>query len=74
MKKHWKKFENFLKREGVFEKYLKNLYEQDVQLNGFEYPIEYVIAAFSWTDTDEGHSFWIDIDIKWRKELTNKTE
>jgi uncharacterized circularly permuted ATP-grasp superfamily protein len=74
MKKHWEKFENFLKREGVFEKYLENLYEQDEQLTEFEYPSEYVSAAFVWTDTNEGHNFWSDIDTKWYKELAKITE
>lgn len=72
---NWRKFEAFLKREGVYEKYMKNLLQQGGQIDAFEYPSEYVNAAFSWAGTDEGHSLWIDIDIKWGEELTNvKTE
>lgn len=69
MNKNWQKFESFLKREGVFEKYLNNFYNaQDGESFKYDIPSGYLFAAFDWAATDEGFDFWQRINIKWMAE------
>jgi len=69
-------FYRFLKEEGAFIYYFKNLYEDcencsDIELKKFRevmchYPIELINYAFSWIKTPQGHHFWSSINNKWK--------
>jgi hypothetical protein len=39
-----------------------------------EKPEEYLWCAFGWEETPEGHHFWENISILWRKELGSHTD
>lgn len=49
--------EQFLRKERVLTKFIKNL-------KGRESPLAWMTQAFVWEDTPEGHSFWHDLHYK----------
>lgn len=61
-------YKEFLKREGVYEKYLINL-------DGKPFPKEYTTSAsetFYWPESKEGWKLWAGIHSKWLEEDNSK--
>ena len=53
-----KQFRDFLKEHNAYDAYIKN--------NKGESDNPYVyIDSFLWSDTEEGHSYWRDLDNLW---------
>lgn len=69
MKKYWKEFENFLKREGVYKKYMNNLDNEGRARMNLTKPYSFVNDAFIWVNTREGCIFWKNINDKWQIEV-----
>ena len=81
----WKeKFLRFLKEEGVYSKWVYNIYEQHPTSDlifwtrnlkaifSEEYKcIEAINYAFYWAYTRQGCDFWAELDEKWRYECRN---
>jgi hypothetical protein len=65
-----KRFLQFLKDEGVFEKYKANFARDGRKLK----PHAYVRGAFFWSDAPEGIDFWSDIYEKWDKILEQEVK
>ena len=74
-----KKFIRFLKRENVYASYLYNINKNhqdnkkcariitdDLQDN---FGLELISSHFSWANSQEGYSFWVNINVKWNNEL-----
>lgn len=62
------KFIEFLKKEGVYERVKAYASMEEPHFNGViskHKPTEWVVSMFDWTKTDEGGSFWANIDKKW---------
>lgn len=63
------KFKTFLLNEGVLDLYLYNI-RKDLQ-NGYRFRAdEFIVGAFTWLDTKEGHEFWGNLDKKWVKQAS----
>lgn len=57
-------FKTFLLSEGILEPYLYNI-KKDLH-NGYRFlPDEFIVSAFTWLDTKEGHLYWNEIHNKW---------
>lgn len=69
MKKYWKEFENFLRREGVYKKYMNNLDNEGRARMNLTKPYSFVNDAFLWVNTREGCIFWKNINDKWQIEV-----
>ena len=61
-------FIEFLKKEGVYDKFLENLRENITLLQG-DPKDAYIMRAFVWSSTPEGETFWNNINTKWRNIL-----
>lgn len=67
----------FLKKEGVYEQYLKNTYlsfrTTDKVLEAIILRIQKnptdLLLTFWWDSSVEGYSFWNSIDTKWREKI-----
>lgn len=70
-----KKFIEFLKENGIYERYkklLKTYYQGAYTLTSYckeVYPEQYFNGAFIWSQTEEGEYFWVALDAKWRASL-----
>lgn len=67
-------FFNWLKVQGVYEAYKLARHNTNHLVNNPYYrnniiPVQFINHAFTWRLTREGHSFWDDINRKWRKYL-----
>ena len=51
-------------RNGAF------FYRNEFQINKYKGE-ELINYAFNWSRTDEGHDFWLNINLKWRKTFKN---
>ena len=52
-------FVKFLKDNNIYEKFMNNLVvPANMLCNGGSQPHSYILSAFSWEDTREGHDFW----------------
>lgn len=67
MNTNWQKFEDFLKREGVYKRYWINKELDTSGLLEFDYdkPYGYISEAFIWSATKEGYRFWSEINDMW---------
>lgn len=68
-----KQFIEFLKREGVFDKYVTNWKCHELNWNfknRIKNRLDYMDNAFDYQFTPEGFVFWRGINIKWQKYLT----
>ena len=55
----------FLKKEGVYEKFVANVDEYWSKFNTInKCAFETIIDAFLWRQTPEGHDFWKNLDDK----------
>ena len=67
---HYTIFLDFLRVNKITKQFFWN-YKQSGQKNiqkTFERMPEYIIAAsFTFSETDEGHRFWFDIQNKWQE-------
>ena len=59
-------FKTFLLNEGILELYLYNIKEDLDSKHRFRAD-EFIVGAFTWLDTKEGHEFWDKFDMKWAK-------
>jgi hypothetical protein len=68
------KFIKFLKKENVYDKFVKNLnitgWKNNVWLDQYHYCNgkildEYISKSFRWSSTIEGHKFWYLVEEKW---------
>ena len=76
-----KKFKRFLKEEGVYPAYRRNLHpffgkygsNEGLDISTHEAFLntckqsDAVFKAFNWNNSKEGFDFWFDIHIKWNK-------
>lgn len=71
-----KLFENFLKENDAFDKYVDN-FESKSHFDNFEEmvsiigPTSFVVGVFSWEETNNGLTYWAEIDSKWQEVLEN---
>jgi len=56
-------FIEFLKREGVFDAYVRN-WDKDFSTKPIKKPYNYILQAFDWADTGD-LSMWNTIDSNW---------
>ena len=70
------RFIKFLKNKRLYSKFVRNLEGRSVwaiiQFEKFvttRKPSEYVIKAFIWYETPQGHQFWCDVETEWLKEI-----
>ena len=69
----WKKlFIKFLKKEKVLGQYIKNtelakIFDNDemIRLINQNQQTQLINLAFTWSDTNEGHTFWSQLHSKW---------
>lgn len=64
-------FYNWLAKRKLLNKYSFNR-KTDPLCNRFDSGYNFIFRGFSWSATEEGYSFWLDADIKWRKYLYRK--
>ena len=63
----------FLKDNGVYEMFFANLLNQKqgevlcLYFSRYFYEPYAILAAFTWKDTPERHTFWEEISEKWNK-------
>ena len=62
-----KKFIEFLKDNGVYEKYMLNLLKDFMEWSDAKIVIS---SYFVWEDTPEGFAFWSELNRKWYKLLS----
>ena len=56
--------ENYFRKDYCFIS-LKDFLEKRAQLTDF------LTYAFDWSKTKQGHNFWEDLDVKWRRHARN---
>ncbi len=64
------KFKNWLKENGIQE-----AYENAVQTHGLvkiNYADDFIVSAFDWAKTTEGHEYWYNVDEAWLEYLEEK--
>ena len=61
-----KDFEKFLKDNGAYDKYCKN-FDMEHCYGSFD-KTRYVDIGFIWGDTEEGRSFWANLNKIWVKQ------
>ena len=65
------RFIEFLKNQGVYEKFLDNFNGQNATLTFEDFlntqtdPQEYVYWGFVWDETNEGREYWENLDDEW---------
>ena len=64
-------FYNWLSRRKLLDQYLFNKKTHPI-CNRFDDGYEFIFRGFHWLLTNEGHEFWLKMDMKWRKHLTRK--
>jgi hypothetical protein len=58
----------FLKKEGVYEKFVANVDEYWSKIKTInKRPFDTIIDAFLWYKTPEGFEFWKDLDDKYNE-------
>ena len=74
-KKETKEFIKFLKKEGVYHKFIENLstFNTINDLLIEQISIDYLVGAFTWYNTKEGSSFWNELNDKWEKKVESIT-
>lgn len=66
-------FCNWMKKRGLLEKYIYNRENEIIgRSDSIRQADRLVLNAFYWYDSPEGYSFWLHIDMKWRKHLNRK--
>lgn len=70
-------FFNWLKQKGVLEKYKRNRFNFLHTIKHFEWEQYYkysymsmrnaIDCAFSWSESREGYSFWLKLDLEWEE-------
>ena len=65
-----KEFKQFLLNHGVYHNYINNVIKQNKTKNVFQYlktkrPLSFIMASFSWDETNEGGDFWNKIHLLW---------
>ena len=70
------RFIKFLKNKRLYSKFVRNFEERStwtiIRFEKFvttRKPSEYVIKAFYWDETPQGHQFWWDVETEWLKEI-----
>jgi hypothetical protein len=64
-----KTFSNFLRDNDAHENYLRAIngtgwsYSPDLE------PEDFILSAFTWVPTKEGHDYWSDLNKKWQAEV-----
>lgn len=59
MKSSFIKFLWFLFRNRAMSRYLRNYISKNID------SYEYLLNAFTWSESPEGHEFWSDLNDKW---------
>lgn len=61
------KFLSFLKENKVYYRFLKIInFDTKYIIKALnEFPFSIISNAFTWSNTEEGHDFWHDLDNKW---------
>ena len=67
-----KLFISFLKRNRIYRRFLKNC---DIPIDKLCIaPILFVTGAFVFYETEEGHDYWANINMKWLAYLKKKQD
>ena len=65
-------FISFLKKNRIYRRFLKNC---DGPISKFWYsPKIFISGSFIFHETEEGHDYWVNIDMKWRAYLKKKQD
>ena len=70
-------FFNWLKTQGAYEVYKQARHDLNHMPSSkhiyfrftFHDPNQFINNAFTWRSTPHGHSFWEDLNIKWKRYL-----
>jgi hypothetical protein len=70
-------FCKFLVDKGVIDIYIKNFnklssYNDISEFLNSNVRDHYLSNSFTWMDTDEGYTFWRDINLEWIKNINEK--
>ena len=66
------KFKKWLKENEIYE-----IYENAVKSYGLvniSYADDFIVSAFDWAETTEGHEYWYNVDEKWLEYLEDNNE
>lgn len=62
---YWKlKFRRFLKKRGALEAYYRN-FEKDSEFFERNVVGDWIVRAFVFFRTLEGHGYWADLNLEW---------
>lgn len=66
--KEFEQFRLFLVENDILDRYIKYAYKEKEKskYTVSRYIRQIIDWAFKWTDTDEGQTFWSELDEKWR--------
>lgn len=67
-------FYNWLSRKKLLDQYLFNKTTYPLHNNRLRDGYDFIFRGFHWLPTNEGHHFWLKIDMKWRKHLSRKSK
>jgi hypothetical protein len=60
-----KRFVEFLKAEGAYEKFEKNKETMPIFRTALENGGNLLESQFLWANSPEGFTYWLDLDVKW---------
>ena len=58
---------DFLIENDCYHSYIKNTVKYAKERTRWCSLVNVVISAFDWSETNEGHSFWLNINSRWMK-------
>ena len=62
--------EEFLKKEGAYEKFEIELFNRDKDFSSFvnrNNAKDLLLSAFTWEETPNNHRYWSELNVKWQK-------
>jgi len=82
MKEDILKFRDFLKKKGVFGKFISNCHEYNIYFYHDKFkdiysyletrPTMEFLESFNWSQTPEGALFWGEIENSWQNKIINE--
>lgn len=73
-------FFHFLKQNNVYEQYMNNFNKREKHRNEIcpknqflskSEPVNFIDRAFTYSRTKEGHEFWFNLSVKWKRCYTH---
>lgn len=62
-----KEFEQFMKQNGWWETFIRNLKKDIDNFFNENDPCDYIVAAFVFSESPEGRDFWESVQSRWDK-------